>query len=249
MEQAHFPANTAMVALFGFLKLVQMGVELFLIAPCGAVNAGQHRVAMITTPVGASHLHQLESRANILCGAQMRPTAQVQPLALTIDGNIFALGQVADQLRLEAFSALFKKSDGVIAVPDLAHEGLCPLHDFTHALFNGGEIIRGERLGPVEIVIEPVFNGRPNGHLRTGEQVLHGFGQHMGGIVADQFKGFGVFAGNEAQSRIMADILTDIAQAAIHFHGQCGFGQSGPDRFRHRRPRNRPVKTANRTVG
>ena len=57
MEQVHFLADTPVVAAFGFLQLVQVGVEFLLIAPGGAVDAGQHGVAVIAAPIGSRDLH------------------------------------------------------------------------------------------------------------------------------------------------------------------------------------------------
>ena len=45
MEQVHLAPEPAMVALFRFLDLLEIGVELLLLGEGGAVDAGQHRVA------------------------------------------------------------------------------------------------------------------------------------------------------------------------------------------------------------
>ena len=42
MKQIHLPANATMIALFRFLDLFQVGVELFLLGKRGAVDARQH---------------------------------------------------------------------------------------------------------------------------------------------------------------------------------------------------------------
>jgi hypothetical protein len=42
MEQIHLAAEFAVVALFSFLDLLEVSVELFLLGKSGAVNAGEH---------------------------------------------------------------------------------------------------------------------------------------------------------------------------------------------------------------
>ncbi len=42
MEQIHFAAQTAVIALFGFFKHMKISVEIGVIGKCCSVNAGQH---------------------------------------------------------------------------------------------------------------------------------------------------------------------------------------------------------------
>ena len=53
MEEVHLAAELAVVALLGFLELMQVGVELVLGRPGGAVDALQLRLVGIAAPVGA----------------------------------------------------------------------------------------------------------------------------------------------------------------------------------------------------
>ncbi len=168
MEQAHFLADPAMIALFCFFQLVQVRIQFLLIAPCRAVHTGEHGVTMVPTPISACHLHQLESSANILGGAQMWTTAQIQPFTLPIDGNFFIFRQIANQLGFKLFTALFKKADRIIALPDFTHKRLSLGDNFAHFGFNGRKVFRGERFRTIEIVIEAVFNGRTDCNLSAG---------------------------------------------------------------------------------
>ena len=60
MEQIERAAELAMVALLGFLDAVQVGVEIVLLRPRGAVNSLQHFVLGITAPIRTGQLGQLE---------------------------------------------------------------------------------------------------------------------------------------------------------------------------------------------
>ena len=87
MEQVHLPADAAMVALLRLLELGEIGVELLLVGPGGAVDALQlRRCLRIAAPIGAGDLRQLEGLAELARRRQMRAAAQVEPAALAIDG-------------------------------------------------------------------------------------------------------------------------------------------------------------------
>ena len=60
--------------------------------------------------------------------------------------------------------------------------------DLAHLLFDLRAGLRGERLVAGEIVVEAVLDHRADGDLGAGTQLLHGFGQHVGAVVADQFQ-------------------------------------------------------------
>ena len=53
MEQVHLAAELAVVALLGFLELLEVGGELLLVAERGAVDALELRALRIAAPVGA----------------------------------------------------------------------------------------------------------------------------------------------------------------------------------------------------
>ena len=84
MEQVEAFGQFAMVTLFRLFQSHQVGFEGFFVFPGGAVDAGQHLVFGITTPVGAGHTHQFE-RFEFAGGRYMGATAQIHPLALAVD--------------------------------------------------------------------------------------------------------------------------------------------------------------------
>ena len=81
MEQPHFLADAAMVALLRLLDLQQVRVQLLLVAPGGAVDAAEHGVAVVAPPIGAGHLLQLEGRTHVSGAAHVRrmPRGLAQP--------------------------------------------------------------------------------------------------------------------------------------------------------------------------
>ena len=87
---------------------------------------------------------------------------------------------------LKASPALEEEALGVVAAPDLLGEGLVARDDLAHPLLDGGEILGREGRLAEEVVVEAVLDHRADRHLRAGIEGLHGLGQHMGGVVADQ---------------------------------------------------------------
>ena len=146
MEQPHILADAAMIALFRLFEHLQIGVEFLLIAPCRAVDAAEHRLGVIAAPIGTGHLHQLERHADIAGGAHMRPTAEIEPLALLIEGDCLARRQIADQLGLEGLTACGEEFNRFLAIVFFAHEGGVLLDDLAHLGLDGREIRRGEGL-------------------------------------------------------------------------------------------------------
>ena len=127
----------------------------------------------------------------------MRAAAQIEPFALAIDGDGLVGRQVADQLGLETLATCLEKRDGLVAVPFLAGEGRVGGDDLLHLRFDGRQVIGRERLVAGEIVIEAVFDGGADGHLRAGIERLHRLGEHMRRVVADEGQRRVILAGDE----------------------------------------------------
>ena len=249
VKQAHFLADLAVVALFRFFQLQQIGVEFLLIAPGGAVNAAQHGVAMIAAPIGAGHFHQLEGGADITRAAHMRTAAQIRPGTLLVDADDFGFRQILDQFGFVAFTLVGEEANRIFAVPFFAHKGIIARDDFAHLGFDGGEVFRLEGIIAREIVIEAVFNRRADRDLRARVKRLHGFRQHMGAIMADHLQRFGIAPRDEAELCVLRDGRGKIAQLAIHFHGERRLGQARANRRRDSGARHRAVKLADGTIG
>src|SRR5262249_61321704 len=62
MEQVHRAAELAVIAALGFLESVEIGLELLRVGPRGAVDALQHLVARVASPIRAGELHELAAR-------------------------------------------------------------------------------------------------------------------------------------------------------------------------------------------
>ncbi|CAM5197645.1 hypothetical protein CDEN61S_00385 [Castellaniella denitrificans] len=253
VEQVQLAADAAVVAQFGLLEHVQVGVLVFLAGPGGAVDALQHFIVAVAAPVGPGDLHQLE-HSQAAGGRHVRAAAQVDEVALAVQADLFVGGDRGDDLGLVGLADAAEELHGLVPVPFLARHGFVAARQFGHLLFDGFQVFRRE--GPLvrEIVVETVVDDRADGDLGVGKQGLDRVGQQVRRGVPDQVQAFGVLVGDDAQGRIPVDHVAGIHQArrfAIHGQpaGQRRLAQPGPDGARDLVHGNGMVEFAPRTVG
>ena len=70
------------------------------------------------------------------------------------------------------------------AIHLLAHERILLRRDLPHLVLERGEILRRERLGDLEVVVEAVLDRRAEADLRVGAQASHGRREHVRGRMA-----------------------------------------------------------------
>src|ERR1041384_4033297 len=152
-------AGPAMIALLGFLELLEVRVEILLLGEGGAVDAGEHRVVAVAAPVGARDLPQLYGAPHLADAGHVRAGAEVEPVALPVDLDLLIRRDRVDQLDLEA---LAHAGEGVLRLPARPHllgEGFVARDDLAHLLLDCREVLRGERLVAEEVIIETVHPG------------------------------------------------------------------------------------------
>ena len=89
-------------------------LELLLGRERGAVDALQPLVLLVALPVDGRRLEQLD-RADLLQVAHVRPAAEVEELAVVVDRDRLAVGDVLEALDLEALAALAEEPRGLFA--------------------------------------------------------------------------------------------------------------------------------------
>ena len=225
MEQIHFAAQLAVVALFGFFHHMQIGFQIFFIAPACAVNTLQHFIIAVAAPIGTGQLGQLKGFAQLAGGRQMRATAQIFPCALPVHRNRLVSGNGSNNFCLIFFANLAELRHRFIAIPFFTDNLFIAVNDFLHALFNRLKVIKAERRFAREIIIKAVFNHRPDGHLRAGEKLLHRFGQHMRAVMAHQIDAVFIGGGNHRNLGIGSYRPRQVNHFAIDLPCQCFFGQ------------------------
>jgi hypothetical protein len=237
------------VALLGLLELPEIGVEVVLCSPGGAIDARQHRVVGIAAPVGTGHLHQLEGGADLAHARHVRAAAQVQPLALPVDLERLTRRDGVDQLDLERLTLRLEIGARLLARPDLLGEGGVAGDDLAHLGLDRREILRREGLLAVEVVVEAVLDDRADGHLRAGKESLHRLGQNVGAVVPDELERTRVLARDELDLRIARDRVGKVGQGAVEHHGDRALGQRLRDAFGDFAPGDAVGKLARGAIG
>ena len=97
--------------------------------------------------------------------------------------GVGAHGVVGDPLRelqLEGIVLLPELADRVGSLHLPAHEGMVLLGDLMHQLLDLLEILGLERTVHLEVVVEAVLDGGPDGELGLREELHHGRSHEMG---------------------------------------------------------------------
>ena len=180
-EQLQVAPQAAVVPLLRLLQHAQVAVEGLAAGEGGAVDALQHLVALVAAPVGAGHAEQLVvpdlSRAQ-----HVGPAAEVDEVAVAVEGEGLAVLQLVEDLQLVGLVA--QAVPGLVAADLLALEAVVLADHPLHLLLDAGQILGAEGLGHVEVVVEPVVDGRSDGQPRLGEEAPHRLGHDVGQAVA-----------------------------------------------------------------
>ena len=171
VEQVELRAELAVVALLGLLEHLQVGVLVFLLRPCGAVDPLQHFVLRVAAPVRAGDAHQLE-HLELAGRRHMRAAAQVGEIALCVQRDLVVRRNRSDDFRLVGLALVAEEFHGLVARHFLALHRQVALRDLGHARLDRGEILGCERPAEREVVVEAVFDHRPDRHLRLRKQLL-----------------------------------------------------------------------------
>ncbi len=198
VKQVQFPAQLAVVALFSLLDLLEVGLQVFLVGKSGAVDTLEHLVFFAPPPVGAGEAGELEG-LDAPGRGQVRARAQVDKVALAVEGQLGILRQVVDQLHLVRLPALLHKGDGLVPRQGEALLPVIFLDDALHFLFDAGKVLRGEDLLHVKVIVKAVVNGGADGELGARKQVFDSTCHHVAGRVAQHVAGIVILKADGGQ--------------------------------------------------
>ena len=230
-EQFELLAQHAVIAPLGLFHLPQMVVEFLLGEEGRAVEPLQLLARGVALPIGPGHRQQLERPDRARAG-HVRAAAEIDELALPIERNGRLLGQpVFEVLHLQRLPQIAAELDRLLAVHLDPLERLVLLDDPGHLGLDLGEVGLREGVLHLEIVVEAVGHRRPEGQLHAVEQPHHRPGHHVRTRMAQQIQGLGVLAGDQAKGDLAVggQRLVGPHQAAVHFGGQRGLGQTRAD--------------------
>ena len=175
---------------------MQVRVLIFFFRPRRAVNAREHFILGVATPIRAGDFHQLEYLQ--LAGRRhMRAAAQIDEIILFIQRNIFARRDRSDNFRLVFLAHVAEELDRLITRHHLTFDFDIAPGNFTHALFNRGKIFGRKRPLIGEIVVKAVIDHRPYRHLGIGKQLLHRVRQQVRRRMAQHFQSGCILVGND----------------------------------------------------
>ena len=125
----------------------------------------------------------------------MGAAAEVGPVALTVELDLLVGRNRVDQLDLERFALLLEEGLRLVPRYDGLRERPVAGDNLAHALLDRREILGGERLGTIEVVVIAVLDHRPDRHLRIRPKRLHRLRHDMRRVVPDEPEGARVVAG------------------------------------------------------
>ena len=228
VEQVLFLAELAVVALFRLFQPREIRLQLLVVRPRGAVDALEHLVARVASPVRSGDLHQLEG-AQLAGARHVRTAAQVHPVRLTVQADFLGGGNAGDDFGLVDLALIPEELDRIVAAHDTPRDLVIGFRQVAHALFDRDQVLGRERPLVGEIVVEAVFDHRADRHLRIGKQLLHRLRQQVRGGVADDLQPFGVPVRDDGEPHVTVDDVRRVDQLAVDLAGERGLGQPGTD--------------------
>jgi len=138
-EQIELLAELAVVAALGFLDAVQVFLEILGVGKGRCVDAGKHTVLFVAAPVRPGNGQQLE-RLHEPGIRDVRPTAQVNEIAVPVEGNASVL-KALDQLNFVGLAHIAEQLDGVGLGNIHALERNRGINDALHFRFDGFKLI------------------------------------------------------------------------------------------------------------
>src|SRR5207302_6046655 len=213
-----------------------VGVELFLSEEGGAVEPLQLLAAGVVFPVGAGDAEQLQG-ADLAGMRDMRATAQVDELALTIEAEAGVLLQiVVDVLDLVALGQVGDQRPRLAGRPLEALERLRFLDEAAHLFFDAREVFFLDGGSGVDIVVEAILDGRPERQLHPREEPHDGAGHDVSRAMAQDVERFGILIGKYLEADLAVacgNFTVKVNNYAVHFGGNGCLGEPFTDAFGH----------------
>ena len=207
-----------------------------------AVHAGEHGATFVAPPVGAGDGEEFERLAHLAGRRQVRAAAQVGEVALLVqaDGVDALVGdEIVDHLDLVVLAqvgeTLLRLFDGQL---DAGQREVLS-HDPGHLGLDLGQVLAGDGLGQVEVVVEPVLEvvhqRRADAVLDLGPvQAADGHGHHVGGGMAEDFQGGVVPGGEDLEPvRALAHRRREVHGRTVDDRRHGGAGEAWGDVFGH----------------
>ena len=157
----------------------------------------------------------------------MRPAAKIQKLAGAIGGK-HRVGLFLNQLAFQELAHLLEKLQAFFLGEIHALVGQVGLNELLHLRLDLCQIVFGEGLLAVEVVVEAGLRGRPDAGMRVGEKIGDGGGQQMRGGMAENLQPFGRRRHDELNGPIRFQLGGEIDQLVARFAASASAARRGP---------------------
>ena len=189
VEELQVAAEFTVVAGLGLLLAVEVLVEFFARGEGGAVDALELFVLLVAAVVGAGDGQKFEG-FEFGGVAHVRAGAEVHELAVLVEGDFLVGGDVGETAEFVAFLAAGDdKRGGFFAGEFFAVKRLVLAGDFLHLGFDLDEVVGGEFMVEVEVVVEAGVGGRADVEFGVGEKTEDSRREDVRGRVAEFFEG------------------------------------------------------------
>ncbi len=182
-DEVELLAQLAMVAPLDLFELVQVCLERLLCRKRRAIDALEHRVALVAAPVGAGAREQLDC-PDVSRARQVGPLADVNEVALFIERDHRVLNHGVDDFRLVGLAPFLAERDRLGTRHLHPRDRQVAFDDLDRARLDLFQILRRERAVERKVVVKPLVDRRADRHLSGRKQLLHGLGHDVGAGVA-----------------------------------------------------------------
>ncbi len=114
VEKIQSFAQLSVIALLCFLDSKEIVLKCFFISPGGAIDALQHLVVRVSSPVGACDLGELE-RFELSRVGNVRPPTKVDEFTLLVKRKDFIAWDAFQDLHFVVLALFFKQLHGFVA--------------------------------------------------------------------------------------------------------------------------------------
>ena len=159
----------------------------------------------------------------------VRAAAQVLEGAFAVERDILAGGNRRDDLGLVRLAHRVEMGDRLVARQDPARHRLVLLRELGHLLLDRFEVFGRERPLVREVVVEAVFDHRPDRDLRVREKLLHRMCEKMRTGVTDNRESVGVPVRDDRDFGIGIYDVRRVHEPAVHAACKRCFRETWPD--------------------
>ena len=236
MSGSQLAPQPVVIALLRLFDAGEILVELGLLLKSRAVDPGQHLVLLAAPPISARERGELET-LHLARGHEVRTRAKVGEIALGVEGDGLAFGDVGEQFELVRLLDLADELLRVRPRELLALNGEIRLDDALHLGFYLLEIRLGDGGAEIKVVIKPVLDRGTYAQLDGGIDVLDRLREDVRAGVTIGSSALLVREGQHFESAVLLHLFAERTKDAVHAADQRGARQTFADAPRDIQPR------------